>query len=58
MLVLGVNTKDKGTQLESLVHTELGSQGYLGVVSNFVGAGGMSSMLSVNVRSACLAHLT
>lgn len=40
MLVLGVTTKDKGAQLEGLVHTELESQGYVGVYSNVVGPGG------------------
>lgn len=40
MLVLGVTTKDKGTQLEALVHTELTSQGYAQVHTNVVGAGG------------------
>ena len=40
MLVLGVTAKDKGSQLEALVHAELTSQGYVNVISNFVGSGG------------------
>lgn len=40
MLVLGVTAKDKGGQLEALVHTELEGQGYVGVYSNVVGPGG------------------
>ena len=39
MLVLGVSSDDKGTQLESLVHTELESQGYVDVYRNVVDAG-------------------
>lgn len=40
MLVLGVTAKDKGAQLEALIHTELKSQGYVNVHSNVVGSGG------------------
>lgn len=40
MLILGVTAKDKGAQLEALVHTELESQGYVDVNSNVVGPGG------------------
>ncbi|MEV1329891.1 hypothetical protein AB0J20_09985 [Micromonospora costi] len=40
MLVLGISSDDKGTQLEALVHTELESQGYVEVYSNVVGSGG------------------
>ncbi|HZU47931.1 MAG TPA: restriction endonuclease [Mycobacterium sp.] len=40
MMVLGVSAKDKGAQLEALVHTELESQGYGSVYSNVVGSGG------------------
>ncbi|MEV4830606.1 hypothetical protein AB0K25_20085 [Micromonospora sp. NPDC049257] len=40
MLILGVSSDDKGTQLEALVHTELESQGYVEVYSNVVGSGG------------------
>lgn len=39
MLVLGVTSDDKGTQLESLVHAELASQGYVDVYRNVVDAG-------------------
>lgn len=40
MLVVGVTAKDKGAQLEALVHAELESQGYVDVYSNVVGSGG------------------
>lgn len=40
MRILGVTAKDKGTQLESLVKTELLSQGYEDLATNVVGPGG------------------
>lgn len=40
MLVLGATAKEKGTQLEALIRTELLSQGYASVYTNVIGAGG------------------
>jgi len=40
VLVIGVTAKDKGTQLEALVRTELISQGYESVHTNVIGPGG------------------
>lgn len=40
LLILGVTAKDKGSQLEALVHSELASQGYTDVYSNVISAGG------------------
>jgi hypothetical protein len=60
MLVLGVSSDDKGTQLESLVHTELESQGYVEVYSNVVGSGGNELDVTAKRKFAVLGseHVT
>lgn len=56
MLILGVNSDDKGAQLEALVRSTLASDGYDAIEGNVIGAGGDELDVTAELHSTVLNH--